>query len=833
MIGETYKHFFIEGFPEAQKYTRKKQVIPPRPIPEVDRRAHGQRIKGMLEKAWEQAKAINEQRSAVSLPTKDGMYLEFESAPNFELATKSLEHHRKGEGIRLLNVRTEKIDENKFVNKATVFIPKGKETYYIKKVQEYIEKDTDKHKPKNELLISSLNNIKLAVLESFWQGKKDWIPEDGLQWCEIWLSSSDEEVEAYTRKLAEQLNIPLQKESLNFPERKVILGKVNKNSLVELISACPYIAEFRRVSETALFFIDMENSEQVAWLKELKGRTIYNADTSVCICLLDTGINNGHDLIKPVLNDEDCKSYENSWGTHDHDGHGTGMAGLAIYGDLQIAIEGNKTVNINHILESCKILPPTGENDKKLYGAITEQMVSDMIIDNPDRKRIICLAVTAPKYELRDGSPSSWSAAIDELTSGYLDGQQKLFFISAGNIVEPSEWKNYPESNKSMTVQNPGQAWNAVTVGAYTGMVNIDKGKKKYSEATSLAPKGGLSPYSSTSLLWDKKWPIKPDIVMEGGNLRKDSLGCWECEELSLLTTYYKPSERHFHFTNATSAATAQASWLAAQIQAQYPNAWPETIRALLIHSAEWTPTMKNQFLNGKTKGCYKELLKICGYGVPNLDKALWCMKNSVNLIVQSELQPFDKSDDGKRYVTKDMHIHELPWPKDLLLNLGEIPVSMRITLSYFIEPSPGEIGWKERYRYASCVLRFDVNGMDSKEDFQRRINAAAEKEGEGYESDGGSINWMIGKNNRHLGSIHSDIWEGTAAELSESNLIGIYPAVGWWKERAWLGRWNRKVRYSLIVSLQTPRQDIDLYTPIYNIIKSKVPISIAGNRYG
>ena len=85
----------------------------------------------------------------------------------------------------------------------------------------------------------------------------------------------------------------------------------------------------------------------------------------------------------------------------------------------------------------------------------------------------------------------------------------------------------------------------------------------------------------------------------------------------------------------------------------------------------------------------------MCGYGVPSLEKAQWCARNSVNLIIQSELQPFDKKPDGG-YKTKDMHIHELPWPKDILLGLGETPVSLKITLSYFIEPGPGEIGWKD-----------------------------------------------------------------------------------------------------------------------------------------
>ncbi|MFE1630216.1 hypothetical protein ACFLFF_26045 [Brevibacillus reuszeri] len=145
---------------------------------------------------------------------------------------------------------------------------------------------------------------------------------------------------------------------------------------------------------------------------------------------------------------------------------------------------------------------------------------------------------------------------------------------------------------------------------------------------------------------------------------------------------------------------------------------------------------------------------------------------------------------------------------------MGETKVSMRVTLSYFIEPGPGEVGWKDRYRYASCALRFDVNGLDSREAFLRRVNAAIDSDDDDFQGYGGA-NWLIGPQNRHLGSIHSDVWSGTAAELASSNLIGIYPAVGWWRERNWLGRWDKKVRYSLVVSLQTPDQNIDLYTPI------------------
>jgi len=49
----------------------------------------------------------------------------------------------------------------------------------------------------------------------------------------------------------------------------------------------------------------------------------------------------------------------------------------------------------------------------------------------------------------------------------------------------------------------------------------------------------------------------------------------------------------------ATSCATAKASWLAAQITYKYNNAWPETIRGLIVHSASWTEQMISQTGNG------------------------------------------------------------------------------------------------------------------------------------------------------------------------------------------------------------------------------------------
>ncbi len=81
--------------------------------------------------------------------------------------------------------------------------------------------------------------------------------------------------------------------------------------------------------------------------------------------------------------------------------------------------------------------------------------------------------------------------------------------------------------------------------------------------------------------------------------------------------------------------------------------------------------------------------------------------------------------------------------------------------------------------------------------------------------------NWLLG-DFRNKGSIHKDVWIGSAAELAERGILAIYPATGWWKTRKKLGKYNKMARYSLIVSIETASTDIDLYTPIQNEMKNR-----------
>jgi hypothetical protein len=82
-----------------------------------------------------------------------------------------------------------------------------------------------------------------------------------------------------------------------------------------------------------------------------------------------------------------------------------------------------------------------------------------------------------------------------------------------------------------------------------------------------------------------------------------------------------------------------------------------------------------------------------------------------------------------------------------------------------------------------------------------------------------------LGENLRKLGSIHSDTWHGSAAELAERGYIAVYPVLGWWKERANLQRWGKRARYALIVTIKTPGVETDIYTAVANRIAAEIVI--------
>ncbi|WP_088036556.1 S8 family peptidase [Evansella clarkii] len=797
------------------------------------RRSHAERLEESLTKAWEEAEKQQETLGAVSVSSQHGVYLEIKGQAGYDLITKSLENTTQK--VRICNIKSEDDGEEQKVVSSTVFVPENKRDFFVKKLNKYKETETE------EKVIGTIESINLAMVNALWMSNKNELPNNTPKWCEVWLMfDMKEEVDTIIGEffqICDERQIQHKNQKIVFPERVVLGVRANKQQLSELQWLSSRIAEFRIMVTPTSFFEELSELDQRDFVKDLVERLDVSEQSNTSVCLLDTGVNNGHDLLAPLLTDENMHAVDPSKGVHDIANHGTRMAGIASYFTLEDKLENTTPVVVNHFLESVKLFDRSDDNQRELYGYVTESAISLAEIQNPETNRAICMAITAPANTLKgDGRPSSWSGAIDSIISGAnvieeTDIKRKLMFISAGNtsVTEISESGDVKTAVINHAIEDPAQAWNAITVGAYTVKYQIPE--ELSGTYHPVVEPGCFSPFTSSSLTWSIKWPVKPDIVLEGGNLAYDENSNFytELPDLQLLTTSKDAATgKSFDTLSMTSSATAQAAWMGANIQHHYPELWPETIRALMIHSAEWTDAMKNAcFENNPPKRMdYRNLLRTCGYGVPNLSKALWSVSNRVNLIIEDEIQPFYKKASGS-ITSKEMHIHNIPWPDDVLLSLEDKNVKMRVTLSYFIEPGPGEVGWKDKYRYPSCGLQFDVNNSTEDQDnFLKRINKAMRDD----EQDKGDVKndssrWVIGASNRNVGSVHSDIWEGTASELSQSNQIAVFPITGWWKLRTNLKKYNSKIKYSLIVSIEAPETEVDLYSVIKNKIESKVSV--------
>jgi hypothetical protein len=819
---------FVPATPVATDYVSPASFRKP-PRPEQNRAIHAALLEQRLGDAERGIQERVDAAVAAGRPPAAGTYVEFVGQPGYGLELKSIE--AQSQGLEVVAVHLDEVQVEgrvDWLERATVFVPHGKLSYFATKVKEYETQLATPRKlgvvanPKNKNLIESISDIKLAVLEALWTDEASLLPGTGeTAWWEVWLRGEGEEFRTRFADAVRADGVEVRETILTFPDRTVVLARASREQMAASVEVLDSIAELRLAKLTPHEFLKLGTQELGEWARELAARMTPPAADSPAVCLLDTGVNAGHPLLASAAADGDCQTVNPEWGTDDHSGHGTQMAGLALHGDLTDVLASNAPVVLRHRLESVKILPRSGNNLPELYGAITAQAVARAEVEAPARRRAICMAVTTTDFRDR-GQPSSWSAELDNLTSGYEDDERRLILVSAGN-TDPATRHEYPASNYTEGVHDPGQSWNAITVGAYTNKLTIKEADARRGWKP-VAPAGALSPTSSTAVMWAREWAHKPDVVTEGGNLGLDPVSgkALTMDSLSLLTTsahFAPPESEAFAAMCETSASVAQAARMATIIQAEYPDLWPETVRALLVHSARWTPAM----LEGRrTQQDKLNLLRTCGHGVPNMERALWSASDALTLVVQDELQPFERSE------MKEYKLFTLPWPRNELLALGGTDVVLRVTLSYFIEPNPARRGWRDRHRYASHALRYEVvGGAEDEAAFRQRINKAEREDKDDRGRSRDAKNWVLGPDLREHGSIHSDVWSGSAAELALRNQVAVFPVVGWWRERLKLGRSDRKARFALVVSVETPATDVDIYTPVEAKIRVTVPTAV------
>jgi hypothetical protein len=809
----TARHLILTENNEILPYTSIGQG---RNIPirtDVDRNTQGEQVRNNFTVAVEQA----------GFADNEFIYVTFRSAYGFFLDLDKLDKRN----FRLSSIKRledDEEDENKWCYEATICLNRDAVAVFLEKVENYINNNTPSGNPRNASLIANIEAIRAATVESFWQEPEIPFPNASeFIWWEVWLhrNNDDDTTNPFPDLINDLIEegIQISHRHLMFPEHWVYLLRANVEQLGVGLLYTNRLAELRKPKETAEFFTNLDIQEQMQWITDLNARVEVNEDSNISVCLLDTGVTIGNPLLSNLIGQNALDAVEPAWTRADSANHGTPMAGLILYGDLSEVFGSNERVQIFHSLESIKLIENNHGHDPELYGAVTGEAVARGEILNPDNKRIVCMAITADGL-IHYGRPSSWSSAVDQIIFGSIDepNDKTLFFVSSGNLPHEDRL-GYPVVNAEHSIKDPAQSFNAITVGAYTLKDQIDP--DLFPNTERLARRGDASPCNTTSIEWDNEWCRKPDIVMEGGNHGINNGELQFIDSLELLSTSKggvgRPWLRTF---SDTSAATALAAKFAAELYYAYPGLLPETVRGLIVHSADWTPVMlANRQINELNEIERKILLQTVGYGVPNLNKAKESTNSSLSLIAERTLKPFKYED--SRIKTNEFHLFDLPWPVGVLQELYNTEVQLKVTLSYFIEPNPGNKRYELAASYRSHGLRFKVIDRGERiEAFKARISRNMRNDD--YTPEGGE-HWLINSKIRDKGSIHKDIWKGSAIDLSTRNKIAVYPVGGWWRTRKQLNRFNNSVRYSLIVTIEAPNIDIDLYSPVLNQVEIEI----------
>lgn len=830
-------HIVVSTMPLSEGYTPHKQkIVVPKVPPPPDRAARGAELRNAFTDAIQQAEE-RRQQSQVTIPgATPALYIQFESAEGVSLDLGTLEAVRSGVELVAVQRQVTELPDGtpSFIERATVVVPDDKVGHFLKRFEEYSNtapkgKSSER---RHENMLDRVARVRLATLKALWTDiGTDFPSGNEMHWWEVWLrrphpTQKKQRTNTFEqfRTFCSETNLALT-ERLEFEDRIVVLVHATAEQLSRSIDVLNDIAEVRAVNEAAGFFGELPATGQAEWVDDLIQRTAAANEAAPAVCILDCGVNRGHPLLSQHIAAGDVHAVDPTWIANDDHGHGTQMAGLALYGNLATELASQAQLEIHHRLESVRILPPNGHapNHPHLYGAVTASATSVVEIAAPDRKRCFSMAVGADA-DKGLGIPTSWSAAIDALAAGrsfdtdrrglfYLDedaAPSRLFIVSAGNVKAEAFSVDHLALSDASLIDDPGQAWNALVVGASTALVNIDH--PDWANWLAVSNVGELSPWSKTSLSFGTQWPNKPDVVFEGGNVAHDQAGEFDfpIPNLSVLTTHFDPGQRAFALSWATSAACAQVAHIAARVMATYPALQPETVRALIVHSADWTDAMKQHLVGRPGKTARSNMLRRYGFGVPRVERALKSAADALTLIVEGAIEPFNNGH------LHQIHFHTLPWPKAALAQLAAAGVQLRVTLSYFIEPNPSRRGWRKKHRYQSHGLRFAVKGpAESLDEFRKRLNVQALNDDEHKPDSPHDDGWFLGSRARERGSLHSDIWNGFAADLAEREIIAVYPVSGWWKEQPARDRSQRQVRYSMVVSIETAATEVDIWTPV------------------
>jgi hypothetical protein len=378
------------------------------------------------------------------------------------------------------------------------------------------------------------------------------------------------------------------------------------------------------------------------------------------VLVIDSGVQLGHPLIAPVLGEADvfpdAQHQFIKGGPDDEAGHGTNVAGIAIYGNIEKCIE-QRSFDPTAWLFSARVMDENNEyNEDLLVETQLSQAILAFIEQYPNCK-VINISLGNAQQIYQDGLKQFRLAArIDEIAYEY-QHKNIVFVISAGNAYYPEATSkeqlrtDYPTylSNKSARIIDPATSAISLTVGSLSlGRSSMTYPLDARRNAVTKLP-GYPSPFTRTGFGVDGM--IKPEVVDLGGDWVLDGSHVIQDNQagVSILTLSKDYASSLFRVASGTSFAAPRVANLAARLFTKYPDASSNLIRALIANSAALPQNIPPE-LQGKQPKQIKKRLAIYGYGQADLQRAMYSAENYVILQEDNILIPVG-----------NFHIYEIP----------------------------------------------------------------------------------------------------------------------------------------------------------------------------
>lgn len=671
------------------------------------------------------------------------------------------------------------------------------------KAAAYANQETSGGRPRYNNLIARINQIALATIADLSLGEIPDDVDDGAQlWVEIWTrgGSSLSPAERQTIDASVAVFAALTTEAVpaipvfRGVERDVHVVLATGESLKALPQLLPDVAEVH-LAPTINPIVLAEARDLAGDLADVEPPP----DAAIPVAVHDSGVDAQHPYVASLLLGADSV-VPGEPGTADPDGHGTQMAGLAAYSRLADGVAGGR-LQADAWLISVRLLESAADaGGDPERGVLWAERTTEAVAVAEDlaegRPVIHNLSLGADNPTTGRLDRTAWSVAADMLA--WNDGAGRLLVVAGGNADPITDPNDYPYVNLGPPhLQQPGQAWNVLTVGGYTALDTLTQQDIALGYREPLAAAGELSPHSRSGPGGNR--PIKPDIVMEAGNTAPSvGLENPDTQGLSILTlrSTADGGASLLRRTCQTSPAAAAASNALAQIANEVPDVSPQAWRALLVNTARWPEAAVAQFPDRR------DLLRCFGYGVPSVERATRSSSNRPVMLYEGSLRPSQRLGAA---VDRRADFIEVPFPEDELYGVGDSMVELAVTMSYFIEPTDN----LTRRAYAGGRLRWDLQGpTETADTFRARINRLVIEQG--VPAGTGSYNWSISADERSRGTLQHAQASVRAADLAGSRLLAVYPVLGWWEDSR--QGWEKELPYSIVVSVDLRDVDIELY---------------------